>query len=52
MVRNPSESDHAAPGAPVNTLLHNLNRKYMTVHFEKENAFWNEKMGLSAKIDG
>ncbi len=52
MAQNPSETNITATSTPVNALLHDLNRKYMTVHFEKENAFWNEKMGLAGKVDG
>ncbi len=38
--------------ANTNPLLWKLNRDYMNFHFEKEDAFWKEKMGLAEKIPG
>jgi hypothetical protein len=36
----------------LNPLLSDLNRDYMQFHFEKESAFWKEKMGLVSKVQG
>ena len=35
-----------------NPLLRGLNGDYMHFHFEKEDAFWKDKMGLAAKVPG
>jgi hypothetical protein len=37
---------------PVNPLLEELNRTYMEAHFEKEDAFWKDKMALAARVPG
>ncbi len=44
---NPSTSSQSSA-----TLLRDLNAKYMHLHFEKENAFWQDKMDLAGKIAG
>ncbi|MDQ3003369.1 MAG: hypothetical protein M3Y08_19175, partial [Fibrobacterota bacterium] len=36
----------------VNPLLQELNQTYLNAHFEKEDAFWKDKMGLSARVPG
>ncbi len=41
-----------APKSPVNPLLAELNRTYMQAHFDKEDAFWKDKMGLAARVPG
>lgn len=41
-----------APKAAVNPLLQKLNRTYLHAHFEKEDAFWKDKMGLAARVPG
>jgi hypothetical protein len=38
--------------AAVNPLLAKLNREYLEAHYEKEDAFWKDKMGLSARVPG
>lgn len=35
-----------------NPLLAKLNREYLQAHFAKEDAFWKDKMGLSARVPG
>jgi hypothetical protein len=40
------------PKKPVNALLQELNSAYMRMHFEKEDAFWKDKMGLAARVPG
>ncbi len=45
----PSEHLSANTGNP---LLLDLNRDYMRFHFDKEDAFWKDKMGLAAKVPG
>ncbi|MEO6094720.1 MAG: M3 family metallopeptidase [Fibrobacteria bacterium] len=37
---------------PVNPLLEELNRTYLKAHFEKEDAFWKDKMALAARVPG
>ena len=39
-------------GIPVNPLLQELNETYLRIHFEKEDAFWKDKMGLAARLPG
>src|SRR3989338_4917480 len=34
------------------SLLRRLNAAYMRVHFEKEDAFWKDKMGLASRVPG
>src|SRR4051812_19001916 len=41
-----------AKPAAVNPLLQELNQTYLEMHFEKEDAFWKDKMGLAAKLPG
>ena len=41
----------ATDGA-INPLLHKLNETYLQAHFEKEDAFWKDKMSLAAKVAG
>jgi hypothetical protein len=36
----------------VNPLLARLNREYLQAHFEKEDAFWKDKMGLKDRVPG
>jgi hypothetical protein len=36
----------------VNPLLQELNKTYLNAHFEKEDAFWKDKMGLAARVAG
>lgn len=44
---------NAIPDASyANPLLAELNREYMRVHFDKEDAFWKDKMGLAARAPG
>ena len=38
--------------ASVNPLLQKLNQAYLQAHFEKEDAFWKDKMGLAARVAG
>jgi hypothetical protein len=38
--------------AAVHPLLRELNDAYLRVHFEKEDAFWKDKMGLAARVPG
>jgi hypothetical protein len=40
------------PKASVNPLLQELNQTYLGIHFEKEDAFWKDKMGLAARVPG
>jgi hypothetical protein len=40
------------PSAAVHPLLRELNDAYLRVHFEKEDAFWKDKMGLAARVPG
>lgn len=35
-----------------NPLLRKLNQAYLQAHFEKEDAFWKDKMGLASKVAG
>jgi hypothetical protein len=42
---------HASQSA-VNPLLQELNRTYLQAHYEKEDAFWKDKMGLEARVPG
>ena len=35
-----------------NPLLARLNRDYLQAHFDKEDAFWKDKMGLAARVPG
>src|SRR3954454_11464698 len=37
---------------PIHPLLRELNQVYLNFHFEKEDAFWKEKMGLAARVPG
>jgi hypothetical protein len=41
-----------AKAAAANPLLAKLNREYLEAHFEKEDAFWKDKMGLAARVPG
>jgi hypothetical protein len=41
-----------ADAADSNPLLRDLNRDYLKSHFDKEDAFWKEKMALSSKVQG
>jgi hypothetical protein len=41
-----------AMDASVNPLLQELNQAYLQAHFEKEDAFWKDKMGLAARVAG
>ncbi len=41
-----------AAKTPVNPLLLELNRTYLRIHFEKEDAFWKDKMGLAGRVQG
>lgn len=36
----------------MNALLNQLNQAYLKTHFEKEDAFWKDKMGLASKVQG
>jgi hypothetical protein len=36
----------------MNALLNQLNQAYLKSHFEKEDAFWKDKMGLAARVPG
>lgn len=36
----------------MNALLNELNQAYLKTHFEKEDAFWKDKMGLAARVPG
>ncbi|MEO7427727.1 MAG: M3 family metallopeptidase [Fibrobacteria bacterium] len=40
------------PVNAVNPLLQELNKTYLRIHFEKEDAFWKDKMGLAARLPG
>lgn len=41
-----------APSPSLHPLLHELNQAYLKTHFEKEDAFWKDKMGLAARVPG
>ncbi|HKP95728.1 MAG TPA: M3 family metallopeptidase [Fibrobacteria bacterium] len=41
-----------AAKTPVNPLLQELNQTYLKAHFEKEDAFWKDKMALAARVPG
>ena len=44
--------DTTSGNGPLNPLLRELNQAYLNSHFEKEDAFWKDKMGLAARVPG
>src|SRR5687767_13009983 len=44
-------STSSSPPA-LHSLLDGLNQAYLKTHFEKEDAFWKDKMGVASRVPG